>query len=320
MQDIPIFGPEHVGTHETNGDPFFQESNLMVWYDLDQGLGGFWRIGQEAVRGELNSCFGVFTDDGLRFRSNVTGAPMVEGDRGPMHMSWGDRLRVDLDTLTLTADFPECRAKLRFEDFFPAYVIGRIKQPGANDGPTVARFGHHMEVAGRMTGDVSIGGRAVTVNALAYRDRSWGTRHWEGIRGTRWWPAVFGPDLCVHISGSVHERGLMKCNGFMFRDGQMFSMVEADVAVTLDYDAIGPRSGYARFTLDNGETHEMHHERSDAILLHVRGYSGVESIGRARLGDRVGMSNLEVCTNPLGGTALPVALLHGNAGDGFSRR
>ena len=93
MRSIPIFDAKEEGTHApTNNDPSFQESALFAWYDLKSGLGGFWRIGQETVLGALNSCFGMFTAEGLRFRSNVTGVPMAAADRSETQMGWGRSL------------------------------------------------------------------------------------------------------------------------------------------------------------------------------------------------------------------------------------
>jgi len=97
-------------------------------------------------------------------------------------------------------------------------------------------------------------------------------------------------------------------------------MTDVDIAATLDYDAIGPRSGHLRFTLENGETGELSHQRSDGIVLHVRGYTAVESIGTARWGDRVGFSNFEVSTNAAGGSKPPVVTLNANISNGISRR
>ena len=47
---------------------------------------------------------------------------------------------------------------------------------------------------------------------------------------------------------------------------------------------------------------------------------GAASIVIARYGDRTGMSNFEVCTNPAGGTLPPVLTLGANNGEGLSRR
>lgn len=316
MADIPFFPDVDDCPHTPSNDPTFQESSLFVWHDLDQGVGGFWRLGQEPVAGALNSCFGVFTRDGLRFRSNVTGVEMRPGDRGETHMGWGRELRVDLDSLAIRAEFPDCEASLRFEDFHPRYdYVALVNGPPMPDGTA-----HHFEVAGRMTGQVRIGDRELQINALGYRDRSWGPREWGRLRSTRWWPSVYGPDLSAHVLAVVTDSGQYMTFGYVLRDGVAHAMTQSEITATLDPDALSPRAGRAVFTLANGERHEISHERSDGVVLHVRGYTAVESIGVARWGDRVGMSNLEICTNPTGGQKPPVVALGADNGQGLSRR
>lgn len=302
--------------HQPDTDPAFQESALFSWHDLQQGIGGFWRIGQEPVAGTLNSSFGVFTTGGLRFRSNVVGVPMGPADRGATHMGWGSALRVDLDTLSIRADFPDCAAVLTFEDFFPRYYWADL----AGQPPSGRYSRGHFAVAGRLTGKVRLGRETREIDALGYRDRSWGPRRWGGIRATRWWPAVFGPDLCAHAVAVVDENGLDRRAGYVMRDGEPHAMTDVDVTATLEYDAITPRSAQAGFRLDNGRDGELIHEPSDGIVLHVRGYTAIESIGTARWGDRVGMSLFEISTNPAGGTKPPVLTLGANSTDGLSWR
>lgn len=316
MRDIPVFEARHDCTHPPTGEPNYQESALFFWYDLNSGLAGFWRLGQEPEAGSLNSCFGIFTSDGLRFRSNVTGEPLGPLDRGDTHMGWGSALRVDLDQLAIRADFPDCEASLQFEDFFPRYDYFQLVNAPIHPGDV----GRHFEVAGRMTGVVRLGNAEIEVDALGYRDRSWGKRGWGGLRSTRWWPCVFGPDLCMHSLSLVHENGWQGRYGYMIRDGVPYAMTDPDSAVTLDFDAIGPRSGQLRFGLEQGEGGEIIHERHDGIMMHVRGYTAIESIGTARFGDRVGISNLEVCTNPAGGTREPTFVLAANTTNGLTRR
>jgi hypothetical protein len=315
MQDIPILDAAEDCTHAPGHDPTFQESSLFVWHDLEAGGGGFWRLGQEPNVNALNSCFGIFTQDGMRFRSNVTGVPMSRADRGETYMAWGPQLRADLDTLAIKANFPDCQASLRFHDFFPRYEwFTLLKRPVPR-----GHSPHHFEVAGRMTGHVRIGGREIQINALGYRDRSWGPRVWDGLRGTRWWPSVFGPDLCVFLTASLHEQG-HGSYGYIFRDGVPETLSNVDITATLASDAISPRSGYGRFTLASDEVGELHHQITDGIVLHVRGYTAVESIGTVRWGSRVGMSNFEVCTNPAGGTQPPLLVFDANNGEGLSKR
>jgi hypothetical protein len=302
--------------HQPSNDPSWQESSLFVWHDLEAGVGGFWRLGQEPVAGALNSCFGVFTADGLRFRSNVTGVPMAASDRGETFMGWGSQLRVDLDALAIRADFPDCEARLQFDDFFPRYDY--IKMVSGDKMPEGTA--HHIEVAGRMTGSLRIGNREIALHALGYRDRSWGPRDWGFLRGTRWWPCVFGPDLSLHTLIALTRDGTLMKVGYLMRDGRPIPLRDADVLVSLDSDALSPRGGSAHVTLANGEQLDVSCEVTDGIILHVRGYTAVEAIGTARLGDRVGMSNLEVSTNAGGGTSAPVLALGANLGDGLSQR
>ena len=140
------------------------------------------------------------------------------------------------------------------------------------------------------------------------------------MRGTRWWPSVFGPDLCLFLTASVHEPNNYGSYGYMIKDGIPTTLTNVDIGATLDSDAISPRAGLGRFTMANGEAGTVQHERTDGILLHVRGYSAVESIGTVRWGDRVGMSNLEVSTNPAGGNRPPILTLGANSGEGLSQR
>lgn len=313
---LPFLSATDDCPHAPTSDPSWQESALFVWHDLQTGVGGFWRLGQEPVVRALNSCFALFTADGLRFRSNVTGVPMAGGDRGDTHMGWGSALRVDLDRLTITADFPDCAASLTFHDFFPRYdYAALVKGPPMPDGTA-----HHFEVAGRVTGMVRIGDRDIAIDALGYRDRSWGPRSWGMLRSTRWWPMVFGPDLSIHALNVVTEGGHYLQLGYVMRDGIPIAVTDARIGVTLESDALSPVAGTARLTLETGEQLDLSCQRGDGVVLHVRGYTAVECIGTARLGDRVGMSNLEVSTNPTGGNRPPVFAMGANNGDGLSRR
>lgn len=313
---MPVFSPADDCPHPPEDHAQWQESSLFVWRDAARGLSGFWRLGQEPVAGAVNSCFGLFTDDGLRFRSNVTGAPLARGDRGEAHMGWGPHLRVAFDgDARITADFADCEADLRFADFHPRFDYHEVAMPGRH----LAGAANHFEVSGRMTGRVRIGTREFEIDALGYRDRSWSVRDWSSIRGTRWWPCVFGPDLATHVIHLAREGGVMKV-GYVWRDGVTIPILDSDMIVALESDALTPRSGQGVLHLANGETLHVSCDRVDGIVMHVRGYTAVETIGTARLGERIGMSNLEVCTNAAGGSAPPVCTLGSNARDGLTHR
>ncbi|MDO7836312.1 hypothetical protein Q4610_14780 [Sphingobium sp. HBC34] len=231
-------------------------------------------------------------------------------------MGWGPHLRVDFDgSARIRADFPDCEAELAFTDFHPRFDYQSIAVEDGN----LERSGHHFEVSGRMTGHMRIGDQEISVDALGYRDRSWSHRDWTWMRGTRWWPCVFGPDLATHVVHVARDGGMIKA-GYVWRDGKTIPVVDSDVLVALESDAMTPRNGQGVLHLANGETMHISCDRGDALVMHVRGYTAVETLGTAILNGRRGMSNLEVCTNPAGGHAEPVCALGSNMVNGLSSR
>jgi hypothetical protein len=316
MTEIPVFSDQDDRPHAPAPDPLWQESALFTWYDLASGHGGFLRLGQEATAGALNCCFGVFTADGLRFRSNVTGLPLAPGDRGEAHMGWDPHIRVDFDgPPRIRAAFHDCEADLRFEDFHPRFDYNALVR-----GVSLAGAAHHFEVAGRITGRIRIGDQELQVDALGHRDRSWANRDWAPIRSTRWWPCVFGPDLATHLIHVYRTPGKLMKLGYVWRNGRAEPVVDSDVLVHLESDALTPRRGEAVLHLAGGETLSITCDRRDGIVLHARGYTAVETIGTAELNGRIGMSNLEVCTNATGGSQPPGLTLGSNAENGLTRR
>jgi hypothetical protein len=313
--------PDHEDCpHPPGQDPLWQESAVFTWYDHVTGIGGFWRLGQEVNAGRVNSCFGVFSKEGLRFRNNVSGAAMVDADRSDTHMAFGRELRLDLDSVPrITANFPECSANLRFDGFHPRYDYSSLIQGG--DLPESSSGHKHIEVSGTISGKMRIGEKTWKVNALAHRDRSWGRRDWPSLRVTRWWPCVFGPDLSVQLVNCVTSNGDFLKLGYMRRGEQVIPIVDTDMLCLLEPDGFTVRRAEASFRLDNGEEHRVVCEPVDGIVMYVRGFAAIEAIGVARLGERTGFCGLEAYTNASGGEQLPsYACATSNMTEGLSRR
>jgi hypothetical protein len=316
MTEIPFFTAEHDQPHQPGPDPLWQESALFTWYDMTSGVGGFVRLGHEPGPGTLNCCFGVFTADGLRFRANVTGAPLAPGDRGEAHLAWGPHVRIEFDGVTrIRADFEQCGAELHFKDFHPRINYAALAPERRLEGAA-----HHFEVSGRILGHMRLGDYELAVDALGHRDRSWANRDWSPIRSTRWWPCIFGPDFCTHIIHAFRAPGQLVKLGYVWRDGRVIPVIDSDLLVHLESDALTPRRGEARLWLADGNELAIRCERRDGIVLHVRGYTAVETIGVAHCEGRVGMSNLEVCSNAAGGALPPAFTIGSNGVEGLSRR
>lgn len=299
--------------HEHSADPTWQESVVFAWGDPASGVSGFWRIGQEPLRGEVSSSFGVSGPDGLRFRHNVTGVSMTPGDRGPTHVAYEDKLRVDLDSMTITVNFPDCEGVLQFTDFLPMFDYMR------QVGRTLDELGHHIEMPGKLTGSLRIGSQTLDVDALAHRDRSWGERDWSRVRVTRWWPCVFGPDMSLHMLAIVEAGTVVTRTGYFYKDGVIRTIANLDCLVTLDVDGLTTRAASGHMVLEDGERLDISFQPTDSFIMFVRGFSAAECMGTVTLGDRVGMSHLEVSNNPAGGNKpIPVSVGANNV-DGMSR-
>ena len=316
MRDIALLEPELDRTHDAGGDRTYQESSLIVWHDLAQGVGGVWRLSQEPVNELTHSCFGAFTHDGLRFRHNVSEVPFGVDARGQHHMALNDGLRLGLDDMSIHAAFPNCAADLRFTDLHPRWDFLSLM----NLTPPEGHRGAHLEMAGRITGSLRLGDRTFEIDCFGHRDRSWGSRDWSTLRAIRWWSIVFGPDLAIQMTAHVHANGQHGTLGYMVQDGVPLVMTQCDISITLDYDGIGVQAGECEFTLENGEQFRFTHERTSGVVLDVKNYRAVESIGTVRAGNRVAMSNIEVFNNALGGTLPPPVVLVDDFGQGLSHR
>lgn len=300
--DIRVLDAEADRTHEANGDAGFQETSLIVWQDMTSGVGGVWSLSQTPAQKLTHSCFAVFsTEPGANFRHSVQGARIQAADRGPSHMGLGSNLRLDLADVSILADLPECQADLVFTDFHARFDYRHLM----NISETAGYGSQHTEVSGSVKGTMRIGGRKFKVDALGHRSRSWGPRYWHTLLSTRWWPMVFGPDLSMHFRSSVSRTGTLRRTGYVIRNGVPSRMSESGLAITLDYDSVGPKAGRIQFRTEEGDAYELNHQRAADVFVDTSGLLAIESIGRVSFGNRIGMSNIEICANPFGGEGIP---------------
>src|SRR5688572_15760587 len=62
--------------HKADGDPWWQESVALAWWDDRAGIGGFTRIGHEVGQGTSTVWMGLVTAGGERFRSCQSALPL----------------------------------------------------------------------------------------------------------------------------------------------------------------------------------------------------------------------------------------------------
>jgi hypothetical protein len=314
MTDIKTYTANDDRPHAHSNGPDWQESVLFTWFDEKNGLGGFYRLGHEPQHEAGNCCFGVFVTDGQRYRWNVSGAPLLAGDRAESHMALGPTRATLGDQLHLVADFPECMVDLTFEDYHARFDY--LDLVGVARDDFVA---HHYEVAGLMAGRVILAGRRYDIHAQAYRDRSWGNRFWSQFRSARWWPIVFGRDLSMQVVHLLSSDGKFRRYGYVMRNGVPEQLRSSRMVVPVEDDAFTYRRAQLELQTQRGDRLLIEHEVKDGIVLQVRGFAAIEGIGVATLNGRSGFGNLEANSNPLGGNQAPASAFFANMGSGLSQ-
>jgi hypothetical protein len=301
------------------GDEWWQDSAFVAWHARDAGIGGVFRIGHEPnhAGGIAALWFGLVTRDGLRFRRNTTNA-LGPADRrenafgaleGRYEISYDGRMRYRVDD-------EDCKLELEVSDFYP-----RTDFFPAGAGTLVDDFASsHFEASGRITGSVKLAGVDYEVDGLCHRDRSWGIRRWNTLLNHRWVPGTFGPELSF---GSIAWHGIdgtVRQFGYVVRDGEVIHALDVDIAVVMEPDGTTYRGGTATWTLPGDERLVIECAPIDAVVSEHHGVACVDAFCEVEHDGRLGFCDLEVSTNPRGGTGPVTAALRATRVDGVSRR
>jgi len=302
-----------------SGDEWWQDSAFVVWHAADAGIGGVIRIGHEPdhAGGVVALWFGLVTEDGRRYRRN-TSLPLTAADRldngfgahgGSYQLVWEDTLRMRVDD-------EDCHVDLAIEDFYP-----RTDFFPATAGTLVDDFASsHFETSGRITGTVRLGDAEYEVDGLCHRDRSWGTRRWDTLLNHRWIPGTVGPELSFGSISWHGSDGSLRQFGYVVRDGEVVRAEEVDVVVAIEADGVSPRGATATWRFADGEEFVLECTPIDGVVFVQHEVVSMDNICAVSVDGRRGFCDLELSTNPRGGTR-PLTLALGAAlQDGLTER
>lgn len=236
--------PEDEYMHEVEEAESFNESMYFNFYDSDQDLGGFVRIGNRPNEkiAEMTTCLflpggnvafmfarpeidsnDAFDAGGMEFN-------VVEPFR-KLHVRYSGRVVVLENPLEMADPrraFTEnphapCRIDLAFAGVSPMYGGEPVGDDGrplleADEDAPFARghYEQHMAAEGR----VVVGERRWSISGYGLRDHSWGPRYWQSPWFYRWLTANFGPDFGFVVSVITSRDGDERIGGMVLAGGE----------------------------------------------------------------------------------------------------
>jgi hypothetical protein len=310
---------EDEGLHPATDDADWQESVYFAWRDAASGLGGNHRIGNEVNRGTANLWCGVYHQDGTRFRHNDQDLALqrVEGHgvgAGPQRLFHdGERLRFVLD-----AD--GCQMDLVLEDEADSFSVSGADTFTGSKGSAGAIFSNNFHASCRAEGSVTFDGRTVEVTASAWRDHSWGVRHWDSFLSSRSFGGSFGDSLQFRYGSMVGANGSFFRQGSLSEHGKKLEVASAAMLLHVDDDSLRCPSAEVEYRLVDGGTVHVRIEAIGGMLGVTRRRYGWESVGDVWVdGEPGGWGFLEANINPRNGDAPPTFALGDALVNGVTR-
>jgi hypothetical protein len=321
---VRLYGPEDERPHERDlTDPHWQESIFFWWWDDNAGIGAIHRIGHEpnTIPPTANSWNGVFTRDGRRFRRSET-RELTSADRLPHGRVAGPSRYTSDDSWRFEFSDPDCELRLEWcDEITPLAHVYPATMPGVHNDYAP----EHYETSGRVRGTARIGDRTIDVDALAYRDHSWGRRDWPTLLAHRYLGGTVGPELTFCSLTWLGTDGTLTSFGVVNRNGTFEQAESVDFLTYMEPDGTTHRGGKVTFHMPGGEDISIQLTLVDAVLHEHGGESGhaisaVDSICIMQYQGITGMANLEISNNPRNGSNRVPAANRAIAEDGLSQR
>lgn len=299
--------------HQAVDDELWQESDAYWFYDTEQGIGGFHRIGQKPKLGKGQLTLFVFKtgaqrfvmSDGDRTEKELTSAARQESKQvvgGHTAEALGDaRMR-------FTWEEPETSADL---EFYEAFYEPRdwSKSGHSKDFMSNINSDGHLECSGKIRGVIRIGDSSYNIDALAHRDRSWGVRDNARVSMHRYrmFSGTVGPEMSFACFLLDLKGGQKMVAGFAKVEGQDYDVHDLRVITLLDSDGLTPLKSIGILTLESGEELRIETTSVQGFITPVREANSVsqDHISTFIYKDKIGFMDLELCMNPGRGDYIP---------------
>ncbi len=293
---VTMLEPEDEYTHDPDEAANYNESMYLNAFDLEQEVGGWFRLGNRVNEGYAEMTVCIYLPGGrVGF---VYGRPQIDSndamEAGGLsievvtpfeHLEVRYRGKVCLlddpgqmaDPRTAFRDNPwvECEVDLDFRGVSPMYG----GKPQYEDGTELevdpeksfakAHYEQHCAVTGTIrVGDPSEGGVAIEMDGLGLRDKSWGPRHWQAISWYRWLPLVFSMDPAASPQAMMISIVGGKPGG-MVLEGNEYHLIR-DCTIESDWDDDDYQTAMRCSVTTDHDTYEVTGEVLSLIPLRNR--------------------------------------------------
>ena len=316
------------GTHEPGAHRCWQESVVLVWYDMKSGIGGMHRIGHEVhnkskhENGQIQDLFILYFREGGIYKQIPVHPPLTEQDRFANGMSSGDRHVYTYNDGTHSWKYEdgEAAVDLVMIDFHQGIELW--SQAAGTIADDFAK--NHIEAGGLIKGTVEIKGKTHQVEGYAYRDHSWGVREWNSFKTERWVVGCLGPDRSFAAFSWGGNDNTMKKAGYLYEYGKVIYCEDIDILAYLEIDGCTHRGGRVVLYLADGR--EITLECSPMGIGSISYYRYDRVIAcldtpcevRSSDSEEVGYCNFEMVNNAQNGTQEVTNLVRAIDRDGFT--
>jgi len=304
--------PQDDYTHALGPEPNFNESMYFNFFDPDQSIGGFIRIGNRANEGRAEVTVTLYLQGG-RVLFSFQRAPIEHNDafdaggarfeviepsqklrsvyEGPVLDLAEPREMTDPRAAFTRSPKRRIHLDLLHDAVGPMYgsAGSRQEEARANEKQFAkAHYEQHMAV----TGELRIDGETIAINGYGLRDHSWGPRFWQAIDSYEWLTMNFGSDLGAMVSVIRRDRENVRMGGVIIRDGQFEAIRRAEVSAEFEANGLYHKTVTANVETASGESHVITGDVKGFIPLRNRRDGLVTHIGEGMTewtwGDRKG--------------------------------
>ncbi len=260
---VNVLEPADEYPHEPDAASNYNESMYLNGFDLAQGLGAWFRLGNRVNEGYAEMTVCLYLPDGrVGF---MYGRPKIDTNMemraGGLHIDVVkpfEHLTINYEGSVVLLDEPaqmanpreafrdnphvKCRVRLDVLGVSPMYGGKPTYDDGAeiNNDALTSFAKAHYEQHTRVTGSIELHtdtGEVWEMNGLGLRDKSWGPRFWQAISWYRWLPMIFDEEFALMLSIIGRPDGGDPRRSGMVLEGNEYHLI-TDCRVESEFDEL----------------------------------------------------------------------------------